>query len=226
MADHKDLGADANRQARLARVRARRRAADQADAGLFLQQTIMADLLSRGEVGPDESVEVTRGTDGGLVVRLVKGEGEAAAQPKESASLLEAGQGLVQEFGRWLAQLVTPPWVVPGGIRLANAAGNLTRFRFDLSLVAPGWEVWGNLSLSDRTGTLTLEVTTNDRSPRGWVVEFVAPDHSHLLGSYRLGHVTPDRAQAFTLTPRMVGFDPRQQPFLLLVRPATTHDKR
>lgn len=68
MSDSNDHGLLARR----ARLRERRRAAHRAAAGLFLQQTIAADLASRGELAQDEAVELTRGTDGILIAKVTK----------------------------------------------------------------------------------------------------------------------------------------------------------
>lgn len=53
-------------------AREQMRAADRADAGLFLQQTIHADLAHRGELGPDEFVELHRDEKGRIVAETVK----------------------------------------------------------------------------------------------------------------------------------------------------------
>lgn len=55
-----------------ARIRMRRRKAHQQDAGLFLQMTITADLIHRGELGEDEYVKIERDANDGLVARKVK----------------------------------------------------------------------------------------------------------------------------------------------------------
>jgi hypothetical protein len=57
-------------QKMLARIREQRRAADRADAYLLLQQTIQADLAVRGELGPDEFVELVRTEEGTVLARV------------------------------------------------------------------------------------------------------------------------------------------------------------
>lgn len=216
----------------------REREADREAAGLFFLQMAELDLAAEGlldldageylfDVEADDDgnpvavIARSQDANGQLGARVGQESGVANVQPTEDASIAETVQKFSQEFVRWLAQLVTPSWIVSDGVRLANAEGNLTRFRFDLSPLEPGWEVRGHLSLEAENGALTLEITTNDRSPRGWVVEFVAPDRSRVLCARVLGHLTPGQTDSFPLLPRVLGFDPRLQPFLLLVRPAT-----
>ncbi len=62
----------ASQERRRKRVRELRREADRQDAGLFLQMTIEADLIDRGELDEDEYVKLERDADGNTVVSKVK----------------------------------------------------------------------------------------------------------------------------------------------------------
>ena len=83
-----------SREEMLARIRAKRREADLSDAGFFLQQTITADLADRGELRPDEAVELRRGENGQIIVEVVKDDGLSA----EEAEMIRRGAESLREL--------------------------------------------------------------------------------------------------------------------------------
>jgi hypothetical protein len=94
MAEKDETDPDVRRQAVLARIREQRRAADRADAYLLLQQTIQADLAVRGELGPDEFVELVRTEEGTVLVCTVSATTQVPQVEQDASSAYRTMLGL------------------------------------------------------------------------------------------------------------------------------------